>query len=182
MRTLLRKARKIRAIPGFVLVLAACGGGGAETGGEPAAVARVADDPCSAFPTDQASRVALLQYMNDLAPIPRWFLNSVGTDSAVPASAFAALQAKGPTYFYPPADSAARAKLRQTLELVGPWTAMVVAWKGAQRLGDDSGVIRIRGHYAFGDGEGTSAPPRAVHFACRDSGWTFVRVEDEGSS
>ncbi|HEU4565326.1 MAG TPA: hypothetical protein VFS05_11775 [Gemmatimonadaceae bacterium] len=166
-----------RFVP-LLLILAGCSGSsesGARTG------ARRAPDRCADFPTDGAYREATLSYIADLTPKPRRFLNPVGTDSTLPGPAFDALLSKGPSYFYP-ADSAGRMKVREKLDLVGPWATLLVAWGGAERLSDTTAVIRLRGHYVIGEGEGTQAPARALRFVCGDDGWRLSGSQEERST
>lgn len=138
-----------------------------------------APGPCATFPTPAASRAAALAYIEGLDPKPLRFLTAAGTDSALPDPAFAALQGKGPSYLYPPANPEATAKLRARLDGTGHWATMLVAWKGAHRTGDTAATIRMRGHYVVGEGVGTSAPARAIRFLCSAEGWKVSEVQEE---
>lgn len=160
-----------------LLLAAACAGDAPESGRR--AASRAVPPQCAAFPTAAASREATLAYLEGLTPKPLRFLTAAGTDSALPDPAFAALQGKGPSYLYPPANPDALAKLHDRLDRVGPWATLLVAWKGAERLGDSTAVIRLRGHYIIGEGQGTSAPPRAIRFVCSTQGWKVAEVREE---
>jgi hypothetical protein len=180
----LRCAPRVRALHALAVcaitdgALAACSApeGGRAPGAPRAAAAD--EDPCATFPTDSAYRVATLAYIGDLEPKPLRFLNPAGTDTALPDAAFAALQTKGPSYLYAGPEEA-KQKLREKLEMVGPWPALLVAYGGSQRTGDSTAVIRLRGHYIVGDGAGTTAPERAVQFTCGADGWRMTGAQEE---
>jgi hypothetical protein len=158
-------------------LLAGCGGGGERT-----ASARGSAQGCAQPPGDSAYFVATQEFLKGITPKPRRFLNPVGTDSALPEAAFGALQANGPSYLYS-SDPAGQKKVMDRLEEVGPWTALLVSWRGVERLGETAAVIRLRGHFLLGvDSANRTAPARLVRFDCVDGRWRFTRTEEERAS
>ncbi|HEX8851324.1 MAG TPA: hypothetical protein VF761_17490 [Gemmatimonadaceae bacterium] len=123
----------------------------------------------------------MLAYVKDANPYPQRFLSPALTDSALPDAGVAALQEKGPTYFFPP-DSAGRAKVRGKMADVGPYTSLVVAWHGTRREADTAVVVRLSGRYVGGKYEGTVAPPKTFRFRCTDGRWTLASAADEKKS
>lgn len=121
---------------------------------------------------DSATWQAVLAYVKAASPYPQRFLSAAGTDSALPDAGVAALQEKGPTYFFPP-DTAQRAKVRKHMDNMGPYTALLVAWHGATTDGDSALVVRLGGRYVGGKFEGTVAPTKSFRFSCANSRWVL---------
>ena len=121
---------------------------------------------------DSATWHAVLAYVKNATPYPQRFLSPAGTDSALPDAGVAALQEKGPTYFFPP-DSAKRAQVRKHMDNQGPYTALLVAWHGATVEADTGLVVRLSGRYIGGKFEGTAAPMKSFRFGCANSRWVL---------
>ncbi|HEX2716857.1 MAG TPA: hypothetical protein VHM67_04200 [Gemmatimonadaceae bacterium] len=121
---------------------------------------------------DSATWQAVIAYAKSASPYPQRFLSAAGTDSALPDAGVAALQEKGPTYFFPP-DTAQRAKVRKHMDNMGPYTALLVAWHGATAEADSALVVRLSGRYVGGKFEGTVAPMKAFRFNCANSRWVL---------
>lgn len=155
----------------FATVMACSGGG---SGGSSSSAS------CRQSP-DSATARAVLAYIKDANPYPQRFLSPALTDSALPDAGVAALQEKGPTYFFPP-DSAGRTKVRSKMADVGPYTSLVVAWHGTSREADTAVVVRLSGRYVGGKYEGTVAAPKTFRFRCTDGRWTLASAADEKKS
>ena len=173
----MRTAAKFLSLA-LAAALAACGGGERNASdGRPSASGGTTG--CTQPPGDSAYFVATQEYLKGLTPKPRRFLSPVGTDSALPEAAFKALQDNGPSYLYP-SDAAGQKKVLERLEEVGPWTALLVSWRGVERLGDSAAVIRLRGHYLLGaDPNAPVTPARVLRFQCEGGRWRFARTEEE---
>lgn len=176
-------SRSHRTIPAAVkvavvalLFLAACSGGGDSSARRSASRARVC-----AQPQDSATFQAILAYIKDSSPYPQRFLSAAGTDSALPDVGVAALQEKGPTYFYP-GDSASRAKVLKRMDDMGPYTSLLVAWRGIRLDTDTTVIVRLSGGYLGGKFHGTPAVPRAFTFACEQGRWKLRRADEEKAS
>ncbi|MFN2400027.1 MAG: hypothetical protein ABR543_15515 [Gemmatimonadaceae bacterium] len=152
----------------LVLSVLACG----------CADSKSSDVACDA-PGDVVVKEAVTQYLKNLTPTPQRYLIATGTDSALPGEAHAALQNKGPTWFFP-ADSASQDKMREILASKGDFTTLLVTYRGTRHVDDSHAVVRIGGRYVGGEHEGRAASSRALHFQCDTSGWTWFRVEEEG--
>lgn len=142
--------------------IAACSGGGGSSA--------AASESCRQSP-DSATWLAVLDYIKTASPYPQRFLSPALTDSALPDVGVAALQEKGPTYFFPP-DSAGRSKVRRKMDDVGPYTSLLVAWHGLTQEADTAIVVRLGGRYIGGKFEGTVAPPKVYRFRCTNGRWT----------
>lgn len=138
-------------------------------------------DVVCAAPGDAVVTEAVTQYLKNLTPTPQRYLIAAGTDSALPNDAHAALQSKGPTWFFP-ADSASQARMRETLSSKGDFTTLLVTYRGTRLVDASHAVVRIGGRYVGGEHEGRTASSRALHFQCDSSGWAWTRVEEEGTS
>lgn len=158
-----------------VLFLAACSGG-ESSARRTAARAR----PC-VQPQDSATFQAILAYIKDSSPYPQRFLSAAGTDSALPDVGVAALQEKGPTYFYP-GDSVSRAKVLKRMDDMGPYTSLLVSWRGIRQDSDSTLVVRLSGGYLGGKFHGTPSVPRAFTFACEQGRWKLRRTDEEKAS
>ncbi|HEX2779681.1 MAG TPA: hypothetical protein VHM30_09290 [Gemmatimonadaceae bacterium] len=173
--TPLVQPRRFLAIPALLvatLIIAACSGG---SSGSSSAASTCRQSP------DSATWQAVLRYIKDASPYPQRFLSAALTDSALPDIGVAALQEKGPTYFYPP-DSSGRVKVRKKMEDIGPYTSLLVAWHGMSREADTALVIRLSGQYVGGKFEGTASPLRVFRFKCDNGRWTIGSATDEKQS
>lgn len=157
-----------------VLFLAACSGGGDSP-------ARRTSARACAQPQDSATFKAILAYIKESSPYPQRFLSAAGTDSALPDVGIAALQEKGPTYFYP-GDSLSRAKVLKRMDDMGPYTSLLVSWRGIRRDSDTTVVVRLGGGYLGGKFHGQPAVPRAFTFACEQGRWKLRRTDEEKAS
>lgn len=153
----------------------ACGGG--EQGTAKAAAGR-----CGPL-SDDAVGIAVTEYVKQASPTPQRFLFAAATDSTLPDAAVAALQNKGPTFFYPP-DSAQQVKVREQLAAVGGYATLLVVRRPAPAPSDTLAVVRLGGHYVGGEIDGAVATSRQLGFRCdvRSRQWRFVRSEEEKQS
>lgn len=159
----------------FVLgsvLLSACGGGAkdrangtqADAGGKDAAPMCVSRDTT-------ALSLAVLDYITKADPRPQRFLSAFGTDSALPEDGFKSLQAKGPTYYYND-NPKNQAQVRAKLEEAGPYTTMLVVYKGKKEADNGNTVtVSLGGHYVGGEFEGKAAPVRDITARCDSTGW-----------
>ncbi|MFN5202409.1 hypothetical protein [Gemmatimonas sp.] len=163
----------VQSPPVAALLLGACGDGGAnarDTGRQRTATAATAQSPCAGRDTT-ALRVAVLHYITTADPRPQRFLSAFGTDSALPEDGFRSLQDTGPTYYYND-NPKNQAQVRARLEVAGPYTTMLVVYKG--RAETDNGqtvTVTLGGHYVGGAFEGRVAPVRAIAVRCDSTGW-----------
>lgn len=132
-------------------------------------------------PGDSAAVAATLGYLRGLMPTPQRFLVAAGTDSGVPDAVRAALQNKGPTYYYFGTE-AQRKSVRDKLASVGSYTTLLVVYRGTRAVDDTGAVARFRGWYVGGQHDGKAATPRAVYLSCTSTGWQVSRVEEERST
>jgi hypothetical protein len=159
--------------PLAVLLLGACSDGGAKataTGAMRADASPASPSMCAGRDTT-ALRVAVLDYITTANPRPQRFLSAFGTDSALPEDGFKSLQDKGPTYYYndnPKNQAQVRAKLHEA----GPYTTMLVVYKGNKEADHGNTVtVTLGGHYVGGDFEGRVAPVRDITVRCDSTGW-----------
>ncbi len=162
------------AAAGFVWV-SACGDGGAKDGAggnDQADNKGVADAPSMCASRDTtALRVAVLEYITTADPRPQRFLSTFGTDSALPEDGFKSLQDKGPTYYYND-NPKNQAQVRAKLEQAGPYTTMLVVYKGKQETDNGNTVtVTLGGHYIGGEHEGKAAAVREITVRCDSTGW-----------
>jgi hypothetical protein len=154
----------------FALLLAACGeGAGTKDASASSNTQAAAVSPCANADTT-ALRRAVLDYITTADPRPQRFLSAFGTDSALPEDGFKALQDKGPTYFYND-NPKNQAQVRQKLSDAGPYTSMLVVFKG--RTDADNGntvTFSLGGHYIGGEHEGKVSPVRQIRVTCDTTG------------
>jgi len=155
--------------------LAACGEGGAKDsagGNNQAANDAAGDAPSMCASRDTtALRVAVLDYITTADPRPQRFLSTFGTDSALPEDGFKSLQDKGPTYYYND-NPKNQQQVRDKLEQAGPYTTMLVVYKGKQERDNGNTVtVTLGGHYIGGEHEGKVAPVREITVRCDSTGW-----------
>lgn len=154
--------------------LAACGDApakGADTSSKQSAAAADAPPACAVRGDTTALRVAVLDFITKADPRPQRFLSAFGTDSALPEDGFKALQDKGPTYYYND-NPKNQQQVRTKLEQAGPYTTMLVVFKGkAEADGGNTVTVKLGGHYVGGEHEGKVAPVRDIVARCDTSGW-----------
>jgi hypothetical protein len=118
--------------------------------------------------------LAVLDYIKAASPLPQRYLSAYGTDSAVPEDGFKVLQAKGPTYFWN-GDPKAQDQVKKKLADVGPYTTMLVIYRGKTESNNGNTVtVNLRGHYVGGDHEGKTSPDRAIEVRCDSSSWRLT--------
>ncbi len=150
------------------LLLAACGPAGDAELADNAAEGRACAEPTASA----LGQEGVKQYLTRRDPRPLRFLNPVSSDSALPASAMAHLNSAGPTYLYPP-NPDQQATVRAKLADGGGWPTLLVAYHGIERLTAREAEIRFSGAYVGGADDGTTSPPEAVRFVCRDAQWVL---------
>ena len=157
-----------------LVVMSACGGDAAKAKVDP--VAKAAS--CRRGDTT-ALYAAYAEYIKVTTPAGLRFLTAAGTDSAAPEDAFRAMQDKGPSYYYG-GDSAAKLKIREKLELVGPFASLLIVHRGATpNAAGDSVTVRLGGYYIGGELEGKVAKGKTIVVVCADSAWKVSSTKDE---
>lgn len=144
-------------------VLAACGGDGAAK--------KVSDAPPCANADTTAVATAVREYITTASPLPQRFLSAVGTDSGLPDDGFKVLQDKGPTYFWS-VEQKGQQQVREKLELAGPYTTLLVIWRGKTEAEDGALVsVSLGGHYIHGEHDGKESPTRRIDVRCEANHW-----------
>lgn len=157
-----------------LVALSACGGEAATAKVDPVAMAR----SCKRGDTT-GLYLAYAEYIKNTKPMGLRFLTAAGTDSAAPEDAFRAMQDKGPSYFYG-GDSAARRKIRETLENVGPFASLLIVHRGATpNARGDTLTVHLGGHYIGGELDGKVATSSTIVVVCADSAWKVASTRDE---
>jgi hypothetical protein len=161
------------AVP-LVLLLAACGDGSAAkdapNGSDQAAAAVM----CAANDTTPVA-LAVLDYITYADPRPQRFLSAFGSDSALPDDGFKVLQGKGPTYYYND-NPKNQAQVKAKLEQAGPYTTMLVVYKGQEEADNGNTVtVSLGGHYVGGEHDGDVAPVRDIAVRCDSTGWRLPK-------
>lgn len=157
----------------WIAGLAACGGTPKDQA-SPAGNKQAAKGPSCTSPDTTPVSLAVLEYIKTASPLPQRYLSAYGTDSAVPEDGFKVLQAKGPTYFWN-GDPKAQAQVKAKLADVGPYTTMLVIYRGKTETDNGNTVtVNLRGHYVGGDHEGKSSPDRAIEVKCDSTGWRLT--------
>jgi hypothetical protein len=151
-------ARHHAGLPPLLLAaLTACTGGdtlprSAEPVDPAAACRRVAPAPVA---------LAVRDFITAAEPTPQRFLTAATTDSALPRTAEAVVERKGPLFLWLP-DAAAQLAMRTKLEGDGPWVNMLVIVRGETVQPDGTVAVRVGGHYIGGEWHGRESPE--VHF------------------
>ena len=169
------------AVALIVTVMACDSGKGSTTDAKSALRKSKAASGCVAQAGETPAALAVRDYIKNSQPKPMRFLTAAGSDSAVPDDAFHELQDKGPTYYYAGTD-AAKKKVRDKLELAGPFTALLVVVRGVKKNDDGTEVLRIGGHYLTGEYDGKAGDSRAYRMACDTAGWSIKNKQDEKGS
>lgn len=165
-----RLAASLTLAAPLALLLAACGDGSGAKDSSVSGNKQAAAVPQCANADTTALRRAVLDYITTADPLPQRFLSAFGTDSALPEDGFKALQDKGPTYFYND-NPKNQAQVRQKLADAGPYTSMLVVYKG--RTESDNGntvTFSLGGHYIGGEHEGKVSPVRQIMVSCDSTG------------
>ncbi len=150
------------------VLLAACGGDGSK----PDAKSSNMQAEACVTADSTAMALAVLDYITTAVPFPQRFLHAVGTDSAVSESGLKVLQKKGPTFYYAGSDDA-KAKLREKLEVDGPYTTMLVVVRTHDVSPDSTKeAMTLAGHYVANAFHGQEAEPRTYQFRCEAGKWT----------
>jgi hypothetical protein len=149
---------------GLLLVTVACSGGESK--------AKVSSDVACRQSKDSATWRAVVSYAKSSDPSARRFLAAASGDSALPDIGVLALQDRGPTWLFP-ADSAARAKVRDRLD-DGIAITMLVYWHGMKQEGDTAMVIRLSGRYIGTTLDGTVSPAKVYRFKCPADRWVMT--------
>lgn len=123
-------------------------------------------------------QVALRHYVKAADPIPRRFLTTVGTDTAVSEMGTKVLNEFGPTYYYAGSETA-KAALREKLERVGPYPALLVVVRSDKKLNATTQAVRLGGHYVTGEFHGKVAVTRQYTLSCETSGWVIKDTKEE---
>ena len=152
-----------------VAALSACSPG--DSADRPAAAS-----PARACPTPADSVIGLAteRFVKAVSPKPHRFLIPVATDSALPASAYWALQTTGATANVFPRDTAAQRKGLEQLSPKNSLTLLLVNYHGQDTMPDGRVSIEFSGHYLAGTPRGTAVPRTAVLFSCGSTGERFV--------
>jgi hypothetical protein len=157
--------------PVLALLLSACGDAGANANANAQADAAEGAAPQCVSRDSTAMTMAVLDYITKADPRPQRFLSAFGTDSALPEDGFKTLQGKGPTYYYND-NPKNQAQVRAKLEEAGPYTTMLVVYKGKTEADNGNTLtVSIGGHYVGGEFEGKTAPVRAITVRCDTTGW-----------
>lgn len=125
-------------------------------------------------------QVALRHYVKAAEPIPRRFLTVVGSDSALSEMGTKVLGEFGPTYYYAGSD-AVKAALKDKLERVGPYPALLVVLRGNKKVNANTQSIRLGGHYVSGEFDGKVATSRAYTLNCVAAGWVIKESKEESA-
>lgn len=133
---------------------------------------------CQPVAGKSALQVALRHYVKAAVPLPRRFLIAAGTDSGMSDAAMKTLVEFGPTYYYAGSE-AAKAKLREKLETVGPWPALLVVLRSEKKVGTTTEIIRLGGHYVTGEFDGRHAVSREYTMTCGAAGWVVKDAKEE---
>lgn len=123
-------------------------------------------------------QVALRHYIKGAEPIPRRFLSVVGTDSAVSEAGMKVLAEYGPTYYYTGSD-AVKAKLKDNLERIGPYPALLVVVRSNKKVNATTQSVRVGGHYISGEFDGKVATSREYTLLCAEAGWVIKESKEE---
>ncbi|MEO7362723.1 MAG: hypothetical protein ABI120_20495 [Gemmatimonadaceae bacterium] len=125
-------------------------------------------------------QVALRHYVKMANPVARRFLTVVGSDSALSETGTKVLSEFGPTYYYAGSD-AAKAALKDKLERVGPYPALLVVLRSNTRVNATTHSVRLGGHYVSGEFDGKVATSRAYTMTCAAAGWVIKESKEEHS-
>lgn len=157
----------------WIAGLVACGGAPKDQASDAGNKQAEAGPACVSVDSTPVA-LAVLDYIKAASPLPQRYLSAYGTDSAVPEDGFKVLQAKGPTYFWN-GDPKAQAQVKAKLADVGPYTTMLVIYRGKTDADNGKTVtVNLRGHYVGGDHDGKTSPDRAIEVRCDSTNWRLT--------
>jgi len=125
--------------------------------------------PCNA-PDAGEIAAAVPKFVSGITPLPRRFLVPTAGDSMLPATAQAALQAKGPMYFFP-GDTAQQGRILAKLQQNGKFPTVLVLFAGMKQVDKGHLNVQFAGRFEGGDEAGTQVPVTTIRFACRNGEW-----------
>jgi hypothetical protein len=155
-----------------VAAFSACSPG--DSADRPAATPAARSARACGTPADSVLGLATAQFVKFVRPRPDRFLVPEGTDSAVPRSAYWALQTTGATVNVLPRDTAVQRKGVQQLSPNNVLTLLLVNYHGQDTMPDGRVSVEFSGHYLAGAPRGTAIPRTAVLFDCAATGERFV--------
>lgn len=123
-------------------------------------------------------QVALRHYVKGADPVPRRFLTVVGSDSAMSEMGTKVLAEYGPTYYWAGSEKS-KADLREKLERVGPYPALLVVLRANTKVNATTQSIRLGGHYVTGEFDGKLATSRQYTITCSAAGWVIKDTKEE---
>jgi hypothetical protein len=161
-------------LPCLAAAITACGGGGgsdvAKSAASKSAGAAVG---CVSRDTTPVT-LAVKDYISTASPGPQRYLTAAGTDSELPPDGLKTIQDRGPTYFYS-ADPAAGKKLRDKLASAGPYTTMLVIFRGKSESDAGKSVaVKLAGLYVGGEHEGKKSPLKIYSVKCDSTTWKIA--------
>ena len=127
-----------------------------------------------ATPADSVIGLATQQFVRSISPKPHRFLIPAGTDSAVPTSAYWALQSTGATLNMYPKDTAQQKLAVRQLGANGSYTLLLTSYHGQRTLSDGQVSLEFSGRWLNGDLGGKEIPRTAVLFNCGATANRFV--------
>ncbi len=178
--------RLLRAgIIAVLIVAVGCSGeAGNEKSSDSRANASVASDQpgavegCAAADTTPIE-LAVRNFITSATPTAQRFLAIAGTDSAVPDVALTILQDKGPTYFYN-SDTVAQRKIREKLAVAGPYSSLLVVYRGETSSEAGNRVsVRLGGQYIGGKEDLMPAVGKRYDIVCDAGNWRIDSSSEE---
>jgi hypothetical protein len=118
--------------------------------------------------------LATTRFARSISPTPHRFLIPVSTDSALPATAYWALQQTGATLNLFPRDTASQRQIRRQLSANGAYTLLLMNYHGQRKMPDGRVALEYSGHYLSGAADGTAIPRTTVMFSCHQEGERFT--------
>ena len=127
-----------------------------------------------ATPADSIVGLATVAFTRYITPKPHRYLIPIRTDSALPASAYWALQTSGATLNMWPPDPAQQKTVKEQLGAKGAYTMLVVSYHGQRALPDGRTALDFSGSYMGGAVDGKVVPRTPIVFSCQAEGERFV--------
>ena len=163
-RSLQRNGGLVCVVLTAVAALSACSPG--DSADRPAAAPAARPARACATPADSVIGLATQQFVRSISPKPHRFLIPAGTDSAVPSSAYWALQSTGATLNMYPKDTAQQKLALRQLGANGSYTLLLTSYHGQRTLSDGQVSLEFSGRWLNGERGGTVIPRTAVLFNC----------------
>lgn len=157
----------------LAIALGASAAAACSAGDTPERQAQRASRACTT-PADSIIGLAALQFTRHITPKPHRYLIPVSTDSALPTTAYWALQTTGATLNLFPRDTVQQRKVKEQLGAKGAYTMLLVNYHGQRTLPDGRIALDFSGHYMGGDVEGKAVPRTPIVFSCHAEGERFV--------